>query len=177
MVVATVPSQRDHIQEARAGEVLGARLEILDIPPDDLGVNRHTIREFDWLLGKIRTSSTRTGIRTRTRTTTPCRAPARRGRQPLLGPDVRADDSRGVTPGGFKAQSFVDITDYIDRKCRSILSTAPRSTERLMRLTASRRAVPRLSDERASGRPSGGEGDRVRFRGPRLIPPNGLTLR
>jgi hypothetical protein len=27
----------------------------------------------------------------------------------------------GVTPGGFKAQSFVDITDYIDRKCRSIL--------------------------------------------------------
>ncbi len=126
MVVATVPSQRElRIQEARAGaEVLGARLEILDIPPDDLGVNRRTIREFDRLLGSVDphlvyTHWDQDSHQDHNAVSRAILAAGRRNRCSVLMYEQTIPG--GVTPGGFKAQSFVDITDYIDRKCRSIL--------------------------------------------------------
>ena len=126
MVVATVPSQRElRTQEARAGaEVLGARLEILDIPSDDLGVNRRTIREFDRLLGTIDphlvyTHWDQDSHQDHNAVSRAILAAGRRNRCSVLMYEQTIPG--GVTPGGFKAQSFVDITDYIDRKCRSIL--------------------------------------------------------
>ena len=126
MVVATVPSQRElRIQEARAGaEVLGARLEILDIPPDDLGVNRRTIREFDRLLTSVDphlvyTHWDQDSHQDHNAVSRAILAAGRRNRCSVLMYEQTIPG--GVTPGGFKAQSFVDITDYIDRKCRSIL--------------------------------------------------------
>jgi LmbE family N-acetylglucosaminyl deacetylase len=126
MVVATVPSQRElRTQEARAGaEVLGARLEILDIPPDDLGVNRRTIREFDRLLGSVDphlvyTHWDQDSHQDHNAVSRAILAAGRRNRCSVLMYEQTIPG--GVTPGGFKAQSFVDITDYIDRKCRSIL--------------------------------------------------------
>jgi LmbE family N-acetylglucosaminyl deacetylase len=126
MVVATVPNQRElRIQEARAGaEVLGARLEILDIPSDDLGVNRRTIREFDRLLATIDphlvyTHWDQDSHQDHNAVSRAILAAGRRNRCSVLMYEQTIPG--GVTPGGFKAQSFVDITDYIDRKCRSIL--------------------------------------------------------
>jgi LmbE family N-acetylglucosaminyl deacetylase len=126
MVVATVPSQRElRTQEARAGaEVLGARLEILDIPSDDLGVNRRTIREFDRLLTSIDphlvyTHWDQDSHQDHNAVSRAILAAGRRNRCSVLMYEQTIPG--GVTPGGFKAQSFVDITDYIDRKCRSIL--------------------------------------------------------
>jgi LmbE family N-acetylglucosaminyl deacetylase len=126
MVVATVPNHRElRMEEARAGaEVLGARLEILDIPPDDLGVNRRTIREFDRLLGSIDphlvyTHWDQDSHQDHNAVSRAILAAGRRNRCSVLMYEQTIPG--GVTPGGFKAQSFVDITDYIDRKCRSIL--------------------------------------------------------
>jgi len=126
MVVATVPNLRElRTQEARAGaEVLGARLEILDIPPDDLGVNRRTIREFDRLLTSVDphlvyTHWDQDSHQDHNAVSRAILAAGRRNRCSVLMYEQTIPG--GVTPGGFKAQSFVDITDYIDRKCRSIL--------------------------------------------------------
>jgi len=126
MVVATVPNLRElRTQEARAGaDVLGARLEILDIPPDDLGVNRRTIREFDRLLTSVDphlvyTHWDQDSHQDHNAVSRAILAAGRRNRCSVLMYEQTIPG--GVTPGGFKAQSFVDITDYIDRKCRSIL--------------------------------------------------------
>jgi len=126
MVVATVPNLRElRTQEAQAGaEVLGARLEILDIPPDDLGVNRRTIREFDRLLTTVDphlvyTHWDQDSHQDHNAVSRAILAAGRRNRCSVLMYEQTIPG--GVTPGGFKAQSFVDITDYIDRKCRSIL--------------------------------------------------------
>ena len=126
MVVATVPNLRElRTQEAHAGaEVLGARLEILDIPPDELGVNRRTIREFDRLLTSVDphlvyTHWDQDSHQDHNAVSRAILAAGRRNRCSVLMYEQTIPG--GVTPGGFKAQSFVDITDYIDRKCRSIL--------------------------------------------------------
>ena len=126
MVVATVPSQREaRIREAREGaEVLGARLELLDIPPDDLGSNRRTIREFDRLLATVDphlvyTHWDQDSHQDHNAVSRAVISAARRNRCSLLMYEQTIPG--GVVPGGFKAQSFVDISPYIERKCQSIL--------------------------------------------------------
>jgi LmbE family N-acetylglucosaminyl deacetylase len=126
MVVATVPSQReDRMREAREGaEVLGARLELLDIPPDDLGTNRRTIREFDRLLATVDphlvyTHWDQDSHQDHNAVSRAVISAARRNRCSLLMYEQTIPG--GVVPGGFKAQSFVDISPYIERKCQSIL--------------------------------------------------------
>ena len=126
MVVATVPSQREaRLREAREGaEVLGARLELLDIPPDDLGTNRRTIREFDRLLATVDphlvyTHWDQDSHQDHNTVSRAVISAARRNRCSLLMYEQTIPG--GVVPGGFKAQSFVDISPYIERKCQSIL--------------------------------------------------------
>jgi LmbE family N-acetylglucosaminyl deacetylase len=126
MVVATVPSQREaRTREARDGaRVLGARLELLDLPPDDLGINRRTIREFDRLLASVDphlvyTHWDQDSHQDHNAVSRAVISAARRNRCDLLMYEQTIPG--GVVPGGFKAQSFVDISDYIERKCQSIL--------------------------------------------------------
>jgi LmbE family N-acetylglucosaminyl deacetylase len=126
MVVATVPSQRElRAREAREGaRVLGARLELLDLPPDDLGVNRRTIREFDRLLATVDphlvyTHWDQDSHQDHNSVSRAVISAARRNRCDLLMYEQTIPG--GVVPGGFKAQSFVDISEYIERKCQSIL--------------------------------------------------------
>jgi LmbE family N-acetylglucosaminyl deacetylase len=126
MVVATVPTEREaRIREAQEGAaVLGARLELLDLPPDDLGVNRRTIREFDRLLAAcdphlVYTHWDQDSHQDHNAVSRAVIAAGRRNRCSLLMYEQTIPG--GVVPGGFKAQSFVDISDFIDRKCQSIL--------------------------------------------------------
>ncbi len=127
MVVATVPSRREtRLREAREGaEVLGARLEILDVPPDDLGMNRRTIREFDRLFATVDPHLVYThwdhdSHQDHMAVSQSVIAAGRRNRCSLLMYEQTIPG--GVASGpGFKAQSFVDISPHIDRKCQSIL--------------------------------------------------------
>jgi LmbE family N-acetylglucosaminyl deacetylase len=126
VVVASVPSQREErIREAHeAAEVLGAPLELLDIPPDDLGFNRRTIRDCDRLLTSVDphlvyTHWDQDSHQDHNAVARSVIAAARKNRCSLLMYEQTIPG--GVVPGGFKAQSFVDISDYIDRKTQSIL--------------------------------------------------------
>ncbi len=127
MVVATVPSNREtRLREAREGaEVLGAQLELLDLPPDDVGMNRRTIREFDRLLSAVDphlvyTHWDQDSHQDHMAVSRAVIAAARRNRCSLLMYEQTIPG--GVVPGGgFKAQSFVDISPFIDVKCQSIL--------------------------------------------------------
>ena len=126
MVVATIPSRHEErMEEARLGaEVLGARLEILDVPPDEMGANRRTIREFDRLFSSIDphlvyTHWDQDSHQDHTAVSRAAIAAGRRNRCSLLMYEQTIPG--GVVSGGFKAQSFVDISKFIDRKCQSIL--------------------------------------------------------
>jgi LmbE family N-acetylglucosaminyl deacetylase len=127
MVVATVPSRREtRLREAREGaEVLGARLEILDVPPDELGMNRRTIRECDRLFATVDPHLVYThwdhdSHQDHMAVSQAVIAAGRRNRCSLLMYEQTIPG--GVVSGpGFKAQSFVDISPYIDRKCQGIL--------------------------------------------------------
>ncbi len=127
MAIATIPSRREtRLREAREGaEVLGAGLEILDIPPDDLGMNRRTIREFDRLFSSVDPHLVYThwdhdSHQDHMAVCQAVLAAGRRNRCSLLMYEQTMPG--GVVSGpGFKAQSFVDISSFIDRKCQSIL--------------------------------------------------------
>jgi LmbE family N-acetylglucosaminyl deacetylase len=126
MVVCCIPSQlEERVREARdAAAVLGAPFEILDIPPDDLGFNRRTVRECDRLFTAIDphlvyTHWDQDSHQDHNAIARSVIAAARKNRCSLLMYEQTIPG--GVVPGGFKAQSFVDISDYIDRKTQSIL--------------------------------------------------------
>jgi LmbE family N-acetylglucosaminyl deacetylase len=126
MVVCSIPSQPEvRLREAReAAEVIGAPLELLDIPPDNLGFNRHTIRECDRLFTAVDphlvyTHWDQDSHQDHNAISRSVIAAARKNRCSLLMYEQTIPG--GVVPGGFKAQSFVDISDYIDRKTQSIL--------------------------------------------------------
>jgi LmbE family N-acetylglucosaminyl deacetylase len=126
LVVATVPSQREErIREAyEAARVLGARLELLDIPPEEIGFNRRTTHEFDRLFSTLDphlayTHWNQDSHQDHNAVARTVIAAARKNRCSLLMYEQTIPG--GVVPGGFKAQSFVDISDFIDRKTQSIL--------------------------------------------------------
>jgi LmbE family N-acetylglucosaminyl deacetylase len=127
MVVSTIPSRREtRIREAREGaQVLGASLEILDIPPDEFGINRRTVREFDRLFKTVDPHLVyshwdKDSHQDHMAVSQAVIAAGRRNRCSLLMYEQTIPG--GVVPGdGFKAQSFVDISPFIDRKCESIL--------------------------------------------------------
>jgi LmbE family N-acetylglucosaminyl deacetylase len=127
MVVATIPSRREErLREAAEGaRILGACLEILDIAPDDLGHNRRTIREFDRLLSSVDphlvyTQWEQDSHQDHSAVSRAVISAARRNRCSLLMYEQTIPG--GVVPGGFKAQSFVDISAFMERKTQSILA-------------------------------------------------------
>jgi hypothetical protein len=91
--------------------------------PQEIGFSRQTTREFD------RSFSSRSALaythwdqdshQDHTAVARTVIAAARKNRCSLLMYEQTIPG--GVVPGGFKAQSFVDISDFIDRKTQSIL--------------------------------------------------------
>jgi LmbE family N-acetylglucosaminyl deacetylase len=126
MVIATVPTQREErLREAEEGaRILGARLEILDIPPEEMGVNRRTVREFDRLFTAVDphlvyTHWDQDSHQDHNAVSRAVISAGRRNRCSILMYEQTIPG--GVTPGGFKAQSFVDISAHMERKRRSIV--------------------------------------------------------
>lgn len=126
MVVATVPSQKkERLSESHeAARLLGARVELLNIPPDEIGFNRRTTREFDRIFSAVTphlvyTHWDQDSHQDHTAVARTVIAAARKNRCSLLMYEQTIPG--GVVPAGFRAQSFVDISDFIDRKTQSIL--------------------------------------------------------
>jgi LmbE family N-acetylglucosaminyl deacetylase len=126
MVVASIPSDKEvRMREAEdAARVIGAKMDVLDIPADDLGFNRRTVRECDRLFRTIDphlvyTHWDQDSHQDHNAVARSAIAAGRKNRSSLLMYEQTIPG--GVVPGGFKAQSFVDISDYIDRKTQSIL--------------------------------------------------------
>lgn len=125
MVVATIPSRRDRRrEEARCGAaILGARLDLLDIPAEELEYNRKLVRQVDMLLESfapdlIYTHWDQDSHQDHNTISQAVISAARKNQCSLLMYEQTIPG--GVVPGGFKAQSFVDISDFIDQKISSI---------------------------------------------------------
>ena len=116
MVCATVPTRHEErMLEAQEGaRILGARLEVLDLPPDDIGHNRRTIREFDRLFVSfdphlVYTHWDQDSHQDHNAVSRAVITAGRRNRCSILMYEQTIPG--GVVPGGFKAQSFVDISE------------------------------------------------------------------
>jgi N-acetylglucosamine malate deacetylase 1 len=127
MAIATVPSKRERrIAEAEEGaRILGARLMILDIDPDHLAHDRRTIQVMDRTLGEfhpdlIYTHWDQDSHQDHNSVSRSVISAARENRCSLLMYEQTIPG--GIVPAGFKAQSFVDVSDFIDLKLASILA-------------------------------------------------------
>jgi len=126
MVVVTLPQPREERRREAAdgARILGARLEMLDLPLESLGQNRETIRIFDKLLTTIDphliyTHWDQDSHQDHNFVSRAVITASRRNRCSLLMYEQTIPG--GVVPGGFRAQSFVDISDFMERKRESIL--------------------------------------------------------
>lgn len=127
MTVVTVTSQRDRRrQEAERGaEMLGAQFLSLDIPAEELEYNRTLIRRVDAILEDcapdlIYTHWNQDSHQDHNTISRAVISAARKNRSSLLMYEQTIPG--GIVPGGFKAQSFVDISDFIEVKVRSIMA-------------------------------------------------------
>lgn len=125
MVVATVPSQRERRREEakRGAETLGAQLYSLEVPPDEMECNRKLIRQVDTLIESyspdlIYTHWDQDSHQDHNAISRAVISATRKNRCSLLMYEQTIPG--GIVPGGFKAQSFVDISDFIDIKIASI---------------------------------------------------------
>lgn len=125
MVVSTVPSQRERRREEmrRGAEILGAQLYCLDVPPEEMEYNRKFIRQVDALLESfapdlIYTHWDQDSHQDHNTISRSVISAARKNRCSLLMYEQTIPG--GIVPGGFKAQSFVDISDCIDLKIASV---------------------------------------------------------
>jgi len=127
MAVATVPSKRERrVAEAEEGaRILGARLILLDIDPDQLAHDRKTIQAMDRTLSDFRpdliyTHWDQDSHQDHNSVSRSVISAARENRCSLLMYEQTIPG--GIVPGGFKAQSFVDVSEFIDLKLASILA-------------------------------------------------------
>jgi LmbE family N-acetylglucosaminyl deacetylase len=127
MVVVSIPSQWNRRQgEAQEGAaVLGARLQILDIPTESLEYNRRIIGYVDAILEEfgpdlIYTHWDQDSHQDHNTVARAVISAARKNRSSLLMYEQTIPG--GVVPGGFRAQSFVDISDFIESKILSIMA-------------------------------------------------------
>jgi len=127
MAVATVPSKRERrVAEAEEGaRILGARLILLDIDPDQLAHDRKTIQVMDRTLSDFRpdliyTHWDQDSHQDHNSVSRSVISAARENRCSLLMYEQTIPG--GIVPGGFKAQSFVDVSEFIDLKLVSILA-------------------------------------------------------
>jgi LmbE family N-acetylglucosaminyl deacetylase len=125
MVVTTIPSQRERRrEEARRGAaILGAQLYFLDVPPEELEYNRQLVRQVDALLESftpdlIYTHWDQDSHQDHNAISRAVISATRKNTCSLLMYEQTIPG--GIVPGGFKAQSFVDISDFIDQKIASI---------------------------------------------------------
>lgn len=125
MIVGTVPSQTDRRKdEARRGaEILGGELRFLEIESNEFEYNRRLVGQIDALLKEIDpeliyTHWDQDSHQDHNNLSRGVISATRKNRCSVLMYEQTIPG--GIVPGGFKAQSFVDVSKYIDRKIESI---------------------------------------------------------
>ena len=129
IVVVTIPNQKkQRIEEAKkTAAILGARLSILDLDPYELVFNRGLVEIFDEVIKDfppdiIYTCWLHDSHQDHVAIAQTTIAAARKNRCSLYMYDQALPS--GITPYVFRPQVFVDISDTIETKIKSVLAHA-----------------------------------------------------
>ncbi len=127
IVLVTIPNQKERrIEEAKQSAlILGASLSILDLNPDELIFNRNLVQTFDDVIKSfppdiIYTSWIHDSHQNHVIVAQGTIATARKNTCSLYMCEQALPS--GLTPYAFNAQAFVDITDTIETKIKSVLA-------------------------------------------------------
>ena len=127
IVVVTIPNQEEKRREEsrESAVILGARLSILDLNPYELAFNRNLVQIFDDVIRDfppdiIYTSWIHESHQDHTAVSKATIAAARKNACSLYMYEQALPS--GLTPYAFKAQVFVDISDTIETKIKSVLA-------------------------------------------------------
>ena len=127
IVLVTIPIQKEkRMEESReAAAILGARLSILDLNPYELVFNRRTVEIFDSVLDDfppdiIYTSWIHDSHQDHVTVSKTTIAAARKNKCSLYMYEQALPS--GLTPYAFRPQAFVDISDTLETKIKSVLA-------------------------------------------------------
>ena len=126
IVVVTIPNQKARRREevGKAAEILGARLLVLDLDPYELVFDRKLVEIFDEVIKDfppdiIYTSWIHDSHQDHVAVSRATIAAARKNNCSLYMYEQALPS--GLTPYGFRAQAFVDISDTMELKKESVL--------------------------------------------------------
>ena len=127
IVVVTIPNQEEKRKEEsrESTAILGARLTILDLDPYELAFNRRLVQIFDDIMKDfppdiIYTSWIHESHQDHVTVSKATTAAARKNACSLYMYEQALPS--GLTPYTFKAQTFVDISDTVETKIKSVLA-------------------------------------------------------
>ena len=127
IVVVTIPNQEEKRKEEsrESAAILGARLTILDLDPYELAFNRRLVQIFDDIMKDfppdiIYTSWIHESHQDHVTVSKATIAAARKNACSLYMYEQALPS--GLTPYTFKAQAFVDISDTVETKIKSVLA-------------------------------------------------------
>lgn len=127
IVVVTIPNQKEkRIEESeKAAAILGARMSVLDLDPYELVFNRRLVEVFDEVIKDfppdiIYTSWIHDSHQDHVAVSEVTIAAARKNDCSLYMYEQALPS--GLTPYGFRAQVFVDISDTMELKIKSVLA-------------------------------------------------------
>ena len=125
IVLVTVPNQKERRREesGKAAAILGARLSVLDLNPYELVFNRSLVEMFDKIINDfqpdiIYTSWIHDSHQDHITVARATIAAARKNNCSLYMYEQALPS--GLTPYAFKAQVFIDISDTIETKIKSV---------------------------------------------------------
>jgi len=127
IVVVTIPSQKEkRIEESKkAAAILGARISVLDLDPYELVFNRGLVEIFDQVIKDsqpdiIYTCWLHDSHQDHVNVSKTTIAAARKNNCSLYMYEQALPS--GLTPYGFRAQAFVDVSDTMELKIESVLA-------------------------------------------------------
>lgn len=127
IVVVTIPSQKEkRIEESeKAAAILGAHISVLDLDPYELVFNRKLVEVFDEVIKDfppdiIYTSWIHDSHQDHVNVSKTTIAAARKNNCSLYMYEQALPS--GLTPYGFRAQAFVDVSDTMELKIESVLA-------------------------------------------------------
>lgn len=127
IVLVTIPNQEEKRKEEakESAAILGARLSILDLNPYELAFNRKLVQTFDEVIRDfppdiIYTSWIHDSHQDHITVSKATIAAARKNDCSLYMYEQALPS--GLTPYAFRAQAFVDISDTLELKIRSVLA-------------------------------------------------------
>jgi len=127
IVVVTIPNKKEiRIEESKnAAEILGSQLLIMDLEPNELLFNRKLVDSFDRIVQDfspdiLYTSWLHDSHQDHIAVSQAAIASARKNNCSVYMYEQALPG--GLSPGAFRAQAFVDISDTIELKIKSVLA-------------------------------------------------------